>query len=101
MFSFVDSMSLYRDVLEISQLNVAIAVSASEVILRRNMLMANGTMTNTEMTRMVMEKHETFVKSVNAAAGVALGGGSPAGMMRAALVPFGNKTRSNAQRLRR
>ncbi|WP_118133257.1 hypothetical protein [Oceanicella sp. SM1341] len=101
MFSLLDGLSLYQDALKIGQLNLAIAVSAGEVIMRRNMLMVSGTITSTEMSRMVTEKHETFVKSVNAAAGAALGGGSPARIVEAALAPVGRKTSANVKRLRR
>jgi hypothetical protein len=77
------------------------SVAASEVIVRRSMLMAQGAMTTGEAIGMVMEKATAFAAATELAAVAAATGGDPARIATAALRPIRVKTRSNVRKLRR
>lgn len=101
MFLLGDPLSAFNDLVALTQINLGIALNSSEVVMARNTQMLNGTMTVPEATQMVMEKPETFAKSLQAAAGALLVGQTPAQVMEAALNPVRQQTRDNALRLRR
>ena len=77
------------------------ATAASEVILRRTMQMAQGSMTGPEAVGMVLEKATAFAAATERAAVAAATGGDAAKIASAALKPIHAKARSNARRLRR
>jgi hypothetical protein len=77
------------------------SMSAAEVILRRSMRMASGSMTPPEAVGMVLEKATAFAAATEKAAVAAARGGDAARIASAALRPYGAKTRSNARKLRR
>jgi hypothetical protein len=77
------------------------SMAAGEVILRRSLQIAQGSMSQREAVGMVMEKATTFALSAEKAALEAARGADPARIAHAALRPYGTKTRSNVRRLRR
>jgi hypothetical protein len=76
-------------------------VAASEVILRRSMLISQGAMTGAEAVGMVMEKATAFATATERAAVAAATGADPARIAHAALRPYRTKTRSNVRKYRR
>jgi hypothetical protein len=77
------------------------SLAAGEVIVRRSQRMATGSMSPPEAMGMVMEKATAFASSAERAAVAAARGGDPAQIARAALRPYGAKTRSNVRKLRK
>lgn len=77
------------------------SMSAGEVILRRSERMASGAMTQPEAMAMMLEKGTAFAAAWEKAAVAAAGGGNATRIARAALGPYGAKTKSNARKLRR
>lgn len=84
-----------------AQAYVRMIVAANEVILRRTMQMASGTMTPHEAMAMVLEKPTAFATATEKMAVAAARGGDPVRIASAALRPYGAKTRSNVRRLRK
>ena len=76
-------------------------VAASEVIVRRTMLMSQGRMTGPEAVGMVLEKATAFATATERAAVAAATGADPARIAGAALRPIRAKTRSNVRKYRR
>jgi hypothetical protein len=77
------------------------SVAAGEVITRRGIRMAQGSVGPAEAMGMVMEKATAFALASEKAAVAAAGGGDMLKVATAALGPYGTQTRSNAQKLRR
>lgn len=75
--------------------------SANEVIWRRSLQMALGTMTPGEATRMIFEKPTAFARSTEMAARAIASGRGVAEASLAGVRPIAVKTRSNARRLRK
>lgn len=76
-------------------------MQANEVIWRRSIQMALGTMTAQEATRMVLEKPAAFMAAMERAATAAAGSRGHAEATLAALRPIGARTGANVRRLRR
>lgn len=76
------------------------SLHASEVILRRTIKMAAGTMSSPEAVAMVLEKPTAFANATERATVAAARGGDALAIANAALRPYRVKTRSNARRLR-
>jgi hypothetical protein len=79
----------------------AMATTASEVIWRRSLMMAQGAMSHAEATRMVSEKAAAFAAASSAAAVAMAAGKDVAAIAAAALKPYGTHTRANRRRLAR
>lgn len=77
------------------------SVAAAEVIARRCMRMAQGSMTGSEAIGMVLEKATAFATAAERAAVAAATGADPVRIAEAALHPYTVKTSSNVRRLRR
>lgn len=77
------------------------STTAGEVIVRRTMKMAQGSMTAAEALGMVMEKATAFAAATEGATSAAVNGGDPVRIARAALRPIHVKARSNVRELRR
>ncbi|TVQ55886.1 MAG: hypothetical protein EA355_08805 [Rhodobacteraceae bacterium] len=77
------------------------ALSATEVVWRRSMMMAQGGLSAPEAARMVMEKPAAFALAAQRAAVAAARGGDAAKVASAALKPIGVRTAANARRLRK
>ncbi len=75
-------------------------INAAEVILRRTLKIASGSMSQPEAVAMVLEKATAFASATERATVVAARGGDALGIASAALRPYRAKTRSNARRLR-
>jgi len=73
-----------------------LAINAGETIVSRSRLIATGQCTATEYRRMVFEKAEAAQASF-----LAVAGATPAGALEAAMTPWLNSARANAERLRR
>ncbi|MFT3973709.1 MAG: hypothetical protein QM699_09745 [Amaricoccus sp.] len=76
-------------------------VASAEIIARRCMRMAQGSMTGPEAVGMVLEKATAFATATERAAVAAATGADPVRIASAALRPYSAKTRSNVRRLRR
>lgn len=76
------------------------SLHAGEVILRRTMKMASGSMSHPEAVAMVLEKPTAFASATERATVAAARGGDALAIANAALRPYRAKTRSNARRLR-
>lgn len=75
--------------------------ASGEVIARRCLRMAQGSMTAPEAIGMVLEKATAFATATERATVAAATGADPIRIASAALVPYSAKTRSNVRRLRR
>ena len=75
-------------------------LSASEVIWTRTAMMARGTMTRREATRMFFEKPSAFAKAAEKGATALASRGGTAAAALASIRPIESKARSNARRLR-
>ena len=75
-------------------------MTAGQVIQKRSLQMAMGTMKPEEAVRMVLEKQSAFAKSVEMAARSSAAGRGHAATTLAAIKPIGSKIRANARRLR-
>jgi len=82
--------------LALTRMNVA----ASEVIVRRSVLMAQGRMSAAELVGMVAEKGSAMASSAERAMVLAARGATPARIASGALRPYGTKARSNVRKLR-
>jgi hypothetical protein len=76
-------------------------LAAGEVIWRRSLMMAQGTLDGGELARMILEKPASFAVAAQRAGVAAAAGRAPALVAAAALGPIRARTRSNARRLRR
>ncbi len=95
------SMKAINAWLEFAEAYARMSLSAGEVIARRTQRIASGAMTPHEAISMVLEKGTAFAASTESAAVAAARGGDPVRVATAALKPYGAKTRSNAQKLRK
>ena len=75
--------------------------AAGEVVLRRSLRIAQGSMTGPEAAEMVMEKASTLAAAAERAVVATARGANPLAIATAALQPIHNKTRANARKLRR
>lgn len=78
-----------------------LGITASEVIWRRSLLTALGTLSLREAQQMIVEKPATLATATGRAMNVAMRGGHPAAVTAAALRPYRSRTVKNARRLRR
>lgn len=76
-------------------------LTASEVVWRRSMMMAQGGLSAPEAARMVLEKPAAFALAAQRAAVAAARGGDATKVASAALKPIGARTAANARRLRK
>jgi hypothetical protein len=77
------------------------SLAATEVILRRSMMISQGRMSGPEAVGMVMEKATAFTAAAERAAVAAATGADAARIASAALKPIRTKARSNARKYRR
>jgi hypothetical protein len=73
-----------------------LAINAWDTIASRALLIATGQCTSAEYRRMVFEKAEAAQASL-----LAVAGATPASALEAAVAPWLNTARANAERLRR
>jgi hypothetical protein len=76
------------------------AIAAGEVILRRSVMIASGTMDAADAVVMVVEKVSTFAEAAAEATAAALDGHDVVAVAIAALEPYGTITASNVRSLR-
>lgn len=100
MYDFRKNMEAYASWTRFAFAYSQMSMAAGEIILRRGMQMAQGTMTPAEALAMVMEKGTAFAASAEKAAVAAARGGDAARIASAALGPYGTKTRANVRMLR-
>lgn len=100
MSSFEIPYDIAQDALELTVAFQEMSISAVEVIYHRTQLMMRGQMSVVETVAMVMEKATVFADASNLAVMAAARGGDPVSVARAALGPYGVKTRANVERLR-
>jgi hypothetical protein len=90
-----------RAMMELAMAYQAMTIAAGEVIFRRTLQMATGSMTPPDALGMVLEKATVFAAAAEKAAVAAAKGGDPVRVASAALKPYGVKTKANVRRLRR
>ncbi|GKX34832.1 MAG: hypothetical protein MnENMB40S_24500 [Rhizobiaceae bacterium MnEN-MB40S] len=84
----------------LSSAYVNLGLASHEVIWRRSVKLANGSLTPVELTRMVFEKPSAFAKAAERAAAAATRQ-DPLLVAEALVQPIGAAARKNAMRLRR
>lgn len=89
-----------RDAVELTAAFQEMTSAAAEVIFRRSQLMMTGRMSVPDVIAMVFEKAVAFGDASQLASVAAARGGDPISIARAALGPYGVKTRANAECLR-
>jgi len=89
-----------RDGLELVAALHEMTSAAAEVMFRRLQLMMSGRMSAHDAVAMVLEKATAFGESSQLATNAAARGGDAFSIARAALGPYGLKTRANVERLR-
>ncbi|MGR4069809.1 hypothetical protein [Billgrantia sp. C5P2] len=90
MFAWMKIASSYHQML----------ISSGEVIARRTMMMASGTMSVPDAMSMMMEKATIYATATERAAVAMASGADPAKIAAAALKPYSTKTHSNVRKLR-
>ncbi|UYG04386.1 hypothetical protein OCT51_03240 [Halomonas sp. LR3S48] len=90
MFAWMKIASSYNQML----------ISSGEVIARRTMMMASGTMSVPDAMSMMMEKATIYATATERAAVAMASGADPAKITAAALKPYSTKTHSNVRKLR-
>lgn len=95
------SLEATRALMELSVAYQSMVMAAGEVIFRRTLQMATGSMSSPDAIGMVMEKATVFAAAAEKAAITAAQGGDPVRVATAALQPYGVKTKANVRRLRR
>jgi hypothetical protein len=90
-----------RAIMKLAVAYQAMTIAAGEVILRRSLQMATGSMSPPDAMGMVLEKATVFAAAAEKAAVVAARGGDPVRVATAALRPYGIKTKANVRKLRR
>lgn len=78
-----------------------VGLAAGEVVWRRSVMTAFGSLSLREAQQMIAEKPATLAVAIGNALTVAARGGDPATVTAAALGPYTSSTASNARRLRR
>jgi hypothetical protein len=101
MFTFGTSLAAAQQLMKLMTAYNMMTLSAGEVIMRRTLMMANGSMSPPDAIGMVLEKATVFAAAAEKAAVAAAKGGDPVRVAAAALRPYGTKTRANVRRLRR
>ncbi|MEO4041578.1 hypothetical protein AAFN47_08250 [Hoeflea sp. CAU 1731] len=85
----------------LSSAYVHLGLASHEVIWRRSVKFANGSLTPVELTRMVFEKPSAFAKAAERAAAAVATRQDPLLVAEALVQPIGAAARKNAMRLRR
>lgn len=101
MFGFNRGFEATRALIELTTAYQSMAMAAGEVIFRRTLQMATGSMSPPDAIGMVLEKATVFAAATEKAAIMAARGGDPVRVATAALQPYGVKTKANVRRLRR
>lgn len=101
MFGTDRCLEATRAMMQLSAAYQTMAIAAGEVIFRRTLQIATGSMSPPDAVGMVMEKATVFAAAAEKAAIAAARGGDPVRVASAALRPYGDKTRANVRRLRR
>lgn len=86
--------------LQLSQAYTQMSMAAGEIIMRRSMMLASGSMTQPQALAMMMEKGTALAASAEKATIAAASGADPTAIAMAALRPYGAKTRANVRMLR-
>ncbi len=101
MFTITETLKANRAMMELAMAYQAMTIAAGEVILRRTFQMATGAMSPPDAAAMILEKGSVFALAAEKAVVAAAKGGDPVRVARAALHPYGVKTKANVRRLRR
>jgi hypothetical protein len=95
----MDWMKGAAEMLRMQQAVARMAADSAMVVMRRNLMIAQGAMTTVEATRMVLEKPAAFADGAMRAGVAAAQGASVTHVVDAALQPIARKARANARRL--
>lgn len=101
MFEMGRTFDATRQLMMLATAYQAMTIAASEVIFRRSLQMATGSMSPPDAFGMILEKATVFAAAAEKAAVAAARGGDPVRVATAALGPYGAKTKANVRRLRR
>ncbi|MEO4044563.1 hypothetical protein AAFN47_23415 [Hoeflea sp. CAU 1731] len=80
---------------------MSLALASQEVVWRRSIKLANGSLTPVEFTRMFFEKPSAFAKAAERVATAAAARKGPVYVAEALVGPIGAEAKRNARRLRR
>jgi hypothetical protein len=101
MFPTGTNLEAARSMMALMTAYQAMSIAAGEVILRRSVQMATGTMSPPDALGMILEKVTVFATAAEKAAVAAAQGRDPIHVATAALGPYGIKTKANVRKLRR
>lgn len=89
-----------RTMMQFATAYQTMALSSAEVILRRSLMLASGSMSASDATTMVVEKASTFAEAAERASYAVARGEDLIGVATAALGPYGVRTQANLENLR-
>lgn len=101
MFTFTHNLTATRALFELTAAYQTMTLAAGEVIFRRTLQMATGSMSPPDAIAMIFEKSTVFALAAEKATVAAAKGGDPTLVAQAALRPYGARTKANVRRLRR
>jgi hypothetical protein len=99
-FNFSNSLDSMRSLIQYAAAYQTMATAAGEVILRRSLMMASGSMSAPAALSMVVEKATTFAEAAGEATTALMKGEDSVGVAAAALEPYGMRTAANVRELR-
>jgi hypothetical protein len=100
MFPLNNPFNIFDSWTKFANAYAQMSMASAEVIVRRTMMMSQGTMSGPEAMGMVLEKATAFAASAEGAAVAAATGADLPRIASAALKPIHAKARSNARKLR-
>ena len=100
MFNFSNSLDSMQSLMRYATAYQTMATAAGEVIFRRSLMIASGSMSAPAALSMVVEKATTFAEAVGKATTALVKGEDPLGVAAAALEPYGTRTAANVRELR-
>jgi hypothetical protein len=100
MFNFSNGFDATQSLMRYATAYQTMATAAGEVIFRRSLMMASGSMSAPAALSMVAEKAMTFAEAAGEATAALVKGEDPLGVAAAALAPYGTRTAANVRELR-
>ena len=100
MFNFSKGLNSMQSLMQYAAAYQTMATAAGEVIFRRSLMLASGSMSAPAALSMVAEKATTFAEASLEATTALVWGKDPLGVATAALAPYGTRTAANVRDLR-
>ena len=100
MFNFSNGLGAMQSLMRYAAAYQTMATAAGEVIFRRSLMMASGSMSAPAALSMIVEKATTFAEAAGEATTALMKGEDSVGVATAALEPYGTRTAANVRELR-